>query len=53
MTYFSSDSEIDRIGRGLLDRSLPKANGHTLVTLPRQYGCSGDLTWTPRATCLD
>jgi len=25
MAYFSSDSEIDRIGRGLLDRSLPKA----------------------------
>jgi hypothetical protein len=25
MLYFSSDSEIDRIGRGLLDRSLPKA----------------------------
>ena len=25
MPYFSSDSEIDRIGRGLLDRSLPKA----------------------------
>jgi hypothetical protein len=24
MAYFSSDSEIDRIGRGLLDRSLPK-----------------------------
>jgi hypothetical protein len=23
--YFSSDVEIDRIGRGLLDRSLPKA----------------------------
>jgi hypothetical protein len=25
MAHFSSDSEIDRIGRGLLDRSLPKA----------------------------
>ena len=25
MVYFSSDAEIDRIGRGLLDRSLPKA----------------------------
>jgi len=25
MMHFSSDSEIDRIGRGLLDRSLPKA----------------------------
>jgi len=25
MAYFSSDSEIDRIGRGLLDRSLPKS----------------------------
>lgn len=25
MPYFSADSEIDRIGRGLLDRSLPKA----------------------------
>ena len=25
MPYFSSDVEIDRIGRGLLDRSLPKA----------------------------
>jgi hypothetical protein len=25
MLHFSSDSEIDRIGRGLLDRSLPKA----------------------------
>jgi len=25
MAYFSCDSEIDRIGRGLLDRSLPKA----------------------------
>jgi hypothetical protein len=24
MVYFTSDSEIDRIGRGLLDRSLPK-----------------------------
>jgi len=24
MLHFSSDSEIDRIGRGLLDRSLPK-----------------------------
>ena len=24
MAYFSCDSEIDRIGRGLLDRSLPK-----------------------------
>ena len=25
MPYFSSDVEIERIGRGLLDRSLPKA----------------------------
>ncbi|HEY6924421.1 MAG TPA: hypothetical protein VI653_13200 [Steroidobacteraceae bacterium] len=25
MTLFTSDSEIDRIGRGLIDRSLPKA----------------------------
>ena len=25
MLYFSSDVEIERIGRGLLDRSLPKA----------------------------
>jgi hypothetical protein len=25
MARFSSDAEIDRIGRGLLDRSLPKA----------------------------
>jgi len=25
MSHFSSDSEIDRIGRGLLDCSLPKA----------------------------
>jgi len=25
MVYFSSDADIDRIGRGLLDRSLPKA----------------------------
>jgi len=25
MTFFTSDSEIDRIGRGLLDRSLPQA----------------------------
>jgi hypothetical protein len=25
MAHFSSDSEIDRIGRGLIDRSLPKA----------------------------
>lgn len=25
MTRFSSDAEIDRIGRGLIDRSLPKA----------------------------
>ncbi len=25
MTHFSCDSEIDRVGRGLLDRSLPKA----------------------------
>ena len=25
MPYFSSDAEIERIGRGLLDRSLPKA----------------------------
>jgi len=25
MAHFTSDSEIDRIGRGLLDRSLPKA----------------------------
>jgi len=25
MTFFTSDSEIDRIGRGLLERSLPKA----------------------------
>jgi hypothetical protein len=25
MVHFSSDTEIDRIGRGLLDRSLPKA----------------------------
>ncbi|MDB6106828.1 MAG: hypothetical protein JWO52_6827 [Gammaproteobacteria bacterium] len=25
MMHFSSDTEIDRIGRGLLDRSLPKA----------------------------
>jgi hypothetical protein len=25
MPHFSSDHEIDRIGRGLLDRSLPKA----------------------------
>ncbi len=25
MPHFSSDSEIDRIGRGLLERSLPKA----------------------------
>jgi hypothetical protein len=25
MAYFTSDSEIDRIGRGLVDRSLPKA----------------------------
>jgi hypothetical protein len=25
MAYFSCDSEIDRIGRGLLERSLPKA----------------------------
>jgi len=24
MVYFNSDSEIDRIGRGVLDRSLPK-----------------------------
>ncbi len=24
MSHFSSDAEIDRIGRGLLDRSLPK-----------------------------
>ena len=24
MAYFTSDSEIDRIGRGLIDRSLPK-----------------------------
>ena len=24
MVYFTSDAEIDRIGRGLLDRSLPK-----------------------------
>ena len=24
MPYFSSDAEIERIGRGLLDRSLPK-----------------------------
>jgi len=25
MVYFTSDSAIDRIGRGLIDRSLPKA----------------------------
>ena len=25
MSHFSSDAEIDRIGRGLIDRSLPKA----------------------------
>jgi hypothetical protein len=25
MAYFTSDSEIERIGRGLIDRSLPKA----------------------------
>lgn len=25
MPYFSSDAEIERIGRGLIDRSLPKA----------------------------
>ena len=25
MTHFSSDAEIERIGRGLIDRSLPKA----------------------------
>lgn len=25
MMFFASDSDIDRIGRGLLDRSLPKA----------------------------
>jgi hypothetical protein len=25
MTYFSSDAEIEYIGRGLVDRSLPKA----------------------------
>jgi len=25
MTFFTADSEIDRIGRGLVDRSLPKA----------------------------
>jgi hypothetical protein len=25
MMYFTSDSAIDRIGRGLIDRSLPKA----------------------------
>jgi hypothetical protein len=25
MPHFSSDAEIDRIGRGLLDRSLPKS----------------------------
>jgi hypothetical protein len=25
VAHFTSDSEIDRIGRGLLDRSLPKA----------------------------
>jgi hypothetical protein len=25
MTFFASDSEIDRIGRGLIDRSLPKS----------------------------
>jgi hypothetical protein len=25
MAHFSSDTDIDRIGRGLLDRSLPKA----------------------------
>lgn len=24
MSYFSSDAEIERVGRGLLDRSLPK-----------------------------
>ena len=25
MSHFSSDAEIERIGRGLIDRSLPKA----------------------------
>jgi hypothetical protein len=25
MAYFTSESQIDRIGRGLIDRSLPKA----------------------------
>jgi len=37
MPHFSSDAEIDRIGRGLLDRSLPKAEwthaGHFAAAL--------------------
>ena len=37
MPHFTSDAEIDRIGRGLLDRSLPKAEwthaGHFAAAL--------------------
>ncbi len=53
MPHFSSDIEIDRIGRGLLDRSLPKAEWTHAGHFAAAFWCSGGLTWTPYTTCQD